>query len=114
MRRPALAIAMLALVASAAMAEEWAGTWAADPAWCEGEGAGAPIRITTEAMHGLGNVCEITNVSPTGVGQSWRFDMSCSGEGMPYRTSEMIMLALDGALIRYTADGVLVRMVRCE
>jgi hypothetical protein len=96
------------------MAAEWEGTWSADPAWCEGLGEGSPVRITTEEMQGVGNVCEITNVSPTGVEGSWRFDLNCSGEGTPYRASELVMLTLGGELVRYTEQGVLVEMVRCE
>ena len=114
MRKIALPAALALGVPAFATAGEWAGTWAAEPAWCDGNGEGAPVRITTEAMHGLGNVCEITNVSPTGVERSWRFDMSCSGEGMPYRTSELVMLTRDGGLARFTEDGILVPMVRCE
>lgn len=115
MRRSALAVAALALVAPVAAADDWAGTWAADPAWCGNDaGDSVPIVITVDEMQGLGNICAITNVSPVGVGRSWRFDMNCSGEGTPYRTSELIMMTRAGDLVRYTDDGGLVRMVRCE
>lgn len=109
-------LAVLALTLStAATAAEWEGSWAADPAWCgEGAGDGSAIRITTDEMQGLGNVCEITNVSPLGTGRSWRFDLKCSGEGTPYRASELIMLTRDGELVRYTEDDILVRMSSCE
>jgi hypothetical protein len=33
---------------------------------------------------------------------------------MPYRASELMILAEDGTLARFTADGFLIRMARCE
>lgn len=100
--------------ASAGAAEPWEGLWAADPAWCAGGGEGAPVRITASAFEGLENRCEIAGIQPLGVGRSWRADLLCTGEGMTDRTSELFLLDSDGALVRYTEDGLAIRMTRCE
>ena len=112
MRALAATILSLALAAPA-MADDWEGVWAADPAWCDDGGEGSAITITVESFEGRENRCEITNVSPLGVGESWRIDQLCTGEGMTDRTSELFMLTGDGALVRYTEEGVAVWMTRC-
>lgn len=106
--------ALLALAAPADAADPWEGSWAADPAWCEGGGEGSPVRITAGAFEGLENRCEIEGVTPLGVGQSWRLDLLCTAAGMTDRAAELFLLAEDGALIRYTEDGFAIRMTRCE
>jgi hypothetical protein len=111
----AAAIALLVLAAAlAGAAEPWEGLWAANPAWCDGGGEGVPVRITAGTFEGLENRCEIAGVSALGIGRSWRLDMLCTAEGMTDRASELFLLAEDGALIRYTEDGMAIRMTRCE
>lgn len=110
----ALAAALLSLaLAGPAAANDWEGVWAADPAWCGGDGKGSPVTITAQAVEGLENRCEITNVSPLGVAESWRVDQLCSGEGMTNRASDLFLLTSDGALVRYTDEGMAIWMTRC-
>ncbi len=116
-----LGAAMLASLAfcSGAGAQDWTGVWAADPAWCQnadviGESESAPVRLSAAKIEGLENTCDITNVSPTGVGQSWRIDQSCWAEGYNYRYSELIVLDHAGDLHRLGQEGVLSSFVRCE
>ena len=112
-RLGAAASALALALAGAAAAEPWEGIWAAKPEWCGGEGEGSAITITAEAVEGLENRCDITNVSPLGVGDSWRVDQFCTGEGMTDRASEIFLLTSEGALVRYTDEGMAVWMTRC-
>lgn len=114
MRTLLCAAALLApALAGPAAADDWEGVWAADPAWCGGGGEGSAITVTAETVEGRENRCEITNVSPLGVGESWRVDQLCTGEGMTDRTSELFMLTSEGALVRYTQEGIAIWMTRC-
>lgn len=102
-----------------ATAEPWAGIWAADPSSCAnaaliGQSPEAPIEITVAEFRGLENTCQITNVTPLGVGESWRLDQSCSGEGTTYRVSDLVMVDHQGRLLRFTQDGFMTAFVRCE
>ena len=56
------------------------GTWAANLAWCDGNGEGFPITISATRFEGRENVCDITSLEDNGDG-SFTAALSCTGEG---------------------------------
>ncbi len=56
------------------------GTWAANLAWCRGEGDGFPITISATRFEGRENSCDITELAGNGDG-TFTATLACTGEG---------------------------------
>ncbi|WP_144863097.1 hypothetical protein [Mesorhizobium sp. J18] len=89
------------------------GSWAADPAWCSGEGEGTPITLSEGQFEGRENICDM-QVAVEGEG-AWTATLTCTGEGTT--SSERIRLNLESenalALTYLDRDGAKVELTRC-
>lgn len=97
--------------------EPWEGLWAADRSDCfsgrkVGEQEGAPFEITRRWFVGLENSCQIRRVTPTGP-STWRFDLSCVGEGQTYSTRQTYTLTPEGKLRWRDDQKQIVEWHRC-
>ncbi|SDG83034.1 hypothetical protein [Pelagibacterium luteolum] len=77
----------------------YVGTWAADTAWCTGQGEGFPITIEADRFLGRENTCDMTAITDTPEG-GWTAQLSCESEGMS--TSESLMLSPVGDQLAIT------------
>lgn len=117
--RRAATILLLALPAAASGGEPWHGVWAADPAWCAyagliGSHDPAPVEFSAGRIRGLETDCRVTGVAAD---RDFAFHVvtsECSGEGMTWRQVDVLMMAGDGAMWRWTGGGEPIRLVRCE
>ncbi len=112
--------AVLALTPVPALAAppDWAGIWAAEPAWCQwadrvGSHDPAPIELTETEVNGLENFCEIRGVNRIGFDRAWVLDLACSSEGDEYDDRTLLMLETPDILWRWYGAGEPVRYTRC-
>lgn len=110
----------LTMVATPALAEApiWTGIWTADPDWCQyadliGGHDPAPIRITQTEVSGLENSCSITQVRDNAPKQYWELTLSCSGEGVEYEDTALLMLDGPDTLWRWFGGGAPYKFTRC-
>lgn len=105
-----LALALtIALMPTAALAEDYVGRWAAEKAWC----ANSPedtdqvsVRIDADAMHGYENRCEFTDVTRNG--STFGITMVCASEGEVYDDAMELAVMGDTMIM----DGA-IRLHRC-
>ena len=71
------------------------------------------MRITATEIQGDEGRCKISKVQSLGVGNSWRWSLTCSAEGTDY-TSQEIVLVRPGSILRYDSDGAVWEGVRCD
>ena len=118
MRRRCLAV-LLALSPASALAADWTGIWAGDPAWCAekdriGEVSPAPVAFSATEIRGYESTCEVRAVEQIGSMPAWRLALTCTGEGMTDDDERILMLAEDGRLWEF--DGIFEpwAMTRCD
>jgi len=89
------------------------GIWAADPAWCSGQGEGTPITISETEFGGRENRCQIDALDAAGGG--WTASLTCQGEGKT--TTERVEMTPEGnrLTLDYLDRGTEpVSLSRCE
>lgn len=62
------------------------------------------------------SACEARTISPIRGMKAWMVELSCAagGGGSALTVRELLMVTEDGALVRFTGEGHLFRMVRCK
>ncbi|MEM7440504.1 MAG: hypothetical protein AAF393_12965 [Pseudomonadota bacterium] len=95
---------------------EWAGYWAWKPADCvrAGEpGDDTPEYIAPDGIYGVEYSCDIHRWIATGVGKSWRVDMTCMDAGEEIKGPELFVITSEDKLLRIGDDGWVVTLHRC-
>ena len=111
-----LAGVLMAGHVAAAEAPAFEGYWTRNAAWCLNAGQPgeeSPDWYGRDGLFGLEWSCDLDQLTPTGVGQSWALQMTCLDAGYEYKQSQIFLLTREDRLLILDEAGAQSNMVRC-
>jgi len=100
----------------AAQDHEWVGYWAQNNSWCAKAGSvgeATPDNYTATGVFGLEWSCDITSVTPIGIGKSWKVRMNCLDAGEEYKADSIFVITQLDRLLIINQDGYTEELLRC-
>lgn len=101
----------------AAQNPEWVGYWTENNGWCKNAGnvgEETPDQYTPTGIFGLEWSCEITSVTPIGIGKSWKVHKKCLDAGDEYNADSIFVITHLDRLLIVNQDGYTSELLRCE